>query len=50
MIQEILDAHEVIGDRILSMGAEAVAAHHATLARYARQIRAERLLMLEYLL
>lgn len=50
MTQELIDAHECIEDRSKAIGAESPAAYHKRLARYARQIRAERLLMLEYLL
>ena len=50
MTQELIDAHECIEDRSKAIGAESPAAYHQRLASYARQIRAERLLMLEYLL
>lgn len=50
MLQELLDAHECIEDRSKAIGAESPAAYHQRLASYARQIRAERLVMLEFIL
>jgi hypothetical protein len=50
MLDEIRDTHEVTADRYKATQAHSAAAYHLNLARYARQIRAERLIMLEFLL
>jgi len=50
MLEELHATHDVTADRLRATGAVAPAAHHVKLANYARQIRAERLLMLEFLL